>query len=591
MFSAIQSAEDGNRSSHDGILTFTCEHWSLHYNNHQPTLEAKQVISVKENASKWLLYVADLRERSQWKYEARAAPAAFSVDCHVLRIGTQLFIQDKERGYLPLQECNSKHGQPFAYVEEFASRGSYTAIATRRQVTVSDIRRINDAEDSNSVDLSSSDSEFDAEDYAYESFSEGDTECSDDLDDTFAPWRCDHTSLTTDKVNEEKDSSDSDVDDPQIQEDYSDSGSDGDRDDDEQSSDESTYSASPSSSKALISLYSSSSTTGETRRCFHFTRAQAAPGVLYNSPPVFHPSESLVVWPLGEGSILFADFLQKTYFIRELRSSISHSKSDYISCYTNTYRTTAAHICIKCHFSACGRYLHMASLERQKLASESRKVNADLMTSQANELKLLVLTYRLSESKTTRSPPSLVHRARVDLGLRTLKASKLPFTFTWTPAQVHLTCSENQLENKRANQLEVYRVSLFGPSSTLAHPVLVPQEPIVLPRTDRMRQVHYFSSTSLDTPARIIISNEPNRTEGGAVASSPGTRNVVWLEGAPLPLGWPIGCFIRDVDFGGWKPSACSDLPRDLGVGQLVRCREKFDFDEDCDCELCSELS
>jgi hypothetical protein len=233
----------------------------------------------------------------------------------------------------------------------------------------------------------------------------------------------------------------------------------------------------------------------------------------------------------------------------------------------------------------------MASLEKRKPtnAAESQKINTDLKLTSQVSLKLLVLTYRLSESKTTRSPPSLIHRARVDLGVRTMKASKLPFTFTWTPDQVHFTCSENELENKCANELEVYRVSLFRSNSTPGHMVLVPQESIVLPRTDLMRQVHYFSSTNLDTPARIIINNESTGTKDDKAVSSPDAPDLMWLEGAPLRLKRPIGCFIRDVDFGGWKIStASSNIPQDLGIGQLSRCREKFDYDEDCDCEYLS---
>jgi hypothetical protein len=148
----------------------------------------------------------------------------------------------------------------------------------------------------------------------------------------------------TDKMDEKEDSSDSesasavysDVDDPRSN-DGEDSA--GDSDSDElQSSDESTYSSLSSISKASFAIYLNNSAAGNTSRCFYFTRAQAAPVVLYNSPPAFHPSDPLVVWPLGEGSILFADFMLKTYFVRELRASISHSKSSQlIICYTNIH--------------------------------------------------------------------------------------------------------------------------------------------------------------------------------------------------------------------------------------------------------------
>lgn len=49
---------------------------------------------------------------------------------------------------------------------------------------------------------------------------------------------------------------------------------------------------------------------------------------LFASPPVFHPTKSLVVWPLADGDVLFLDYLAKTYFIRRLQPSTPHSKSD-----------------------------------------------------------------------------------------------------------------------------------------------------------------------------------------------------------------------------------------------------------------------
>jgi hypothetical protein len=49
---------------------------------------------------------------------------------------------------------------------------------------------------------------------------------------------------------------------------------------------------------------------------------------LFASPPVFHPTKSLVVWPLADGDVLFVNYLAKTYFTRRLQPSTPHSKSD-----------------------------------------------------------------------------------------------------------------------------------------------------------------------------------------------------------------------------------------------------------------------
>ncbi|KAL8709240.1 MAG: hypothetical protein Q9220_005983 [cf. Caloplaca sp. 1 TL-2023] len=93
---------------------------------------------------------------------------------------------------------------------------------------------------------------------------------------------------------------------------------------------------------------------------YHLEESQATPmfrfsidlsHVLFESPPVLHPSASLLVWPLHQGEILFADFLHKTYFTRTLRPSKPHS------CY----------IFIKCHFSRNGHFLHIAALEARPM--------------------------------------------------------------------------------------------------------------------------------------------------------------------------------------------------------------------------------
>lgn len=47
--------------------------------------------------------------------------------------------------------------------------------------------------------------------------------------------------------------------------------------------------------------------------------------MLYESPPVIHPTKTLVVWPLCRGEVLFADFEGKTYFIRKARPSTHNS--------------------------------------------------------------------------------------------------------------------------------------------------------------------------------------------------------------------------------------------------------------------------
>ena len=60
-----------------------------------------------------------------------------------------------------------------------------------------------------------------------------------------------------------------------------------------------------------------------------FTFAHQLPIMLYDSPPVLHPTEPLVVWPLCGGDVLFADFVGKSYFIRRSRTTTRKSKPLY----------------------------------------------------------------------------------------------------------------------------------------------------------------------------------------------------------------------------------------------------------------------
>ena len=56
-----------------------------------------------------------------------------------------------------------------------------------------------------------------------------------------------------------------------------------------------------------------------------FTFTQQLPIMLYQSPPVIHPTKPLVVWPLCGGDVLFADIEGKSYFVRRARTTTRKS--------------------------------------------------------------------------------------------------------------------------------------------------------------------------------------------------------------------------------------------------------------------------
>ncbi|KAG6849405.1 hypothetical protein H0H93_008711 [Arthromyces matolae] len=75
--------------------------------------------------------------------------------------------------------------------------------------------------------------------------------------------------------------------------------------------------------RALMRVYNAESTQAPLE-IFSFSTGLQLP--LNDSPPVIHPTHSLIVWPLSGGKLLFADFEASTYFVRKLKASTSPSE-------------------------------------------------------------------------------------------------------------------------------------------------------------------------------------------------------------------------------------------------------------------------
>ncbi|KAJ7492169.1 hypothetical protein FB451DRAFT_519336 [Mycena latifolia] len=625
-------------SRENGTLEFTCERWRC-IPGRLPTLQRTQRIITDEKTTNWLLYVKHSTETSDMRV-GRAWPAAFSQSNQFLRIGARLFSRDDMGDYIPMPGFNSSQANYPSCVEEFAARGHFTALATRRRVLAAETydtglpddkldafgdnflkmeavshksrREIGAESDSESSHYSDSSSEL--EDAGYETWSQCSTEHSDGFgDDIITPWAgpgSDVDDSDSDVYFSESESevADDDMDEGQNSvEPDSDSASDIQpsavigygvwhddddnrwRDDSDSDSDGGFYGPPPLATlqkwnpgpqtglEASIMIFDSRSNADKPTKIFHFARS--LPFLLYDSPPALHPSKNLVVWPLSAGDVLFADFLRKTYFVRKLRPSTSYTR----------------HIFMKCHFSPCGLYIHFASLEAQKKPISGHKKKTDPGAEMPPvKLALLVSTYRLSSRKTSRSPPTLVHRVRLDLGSKTaISVTNLPFTLTWMPTELYFTCSDYVLT--------VFRIPLFSASKGSAGkecPVLVPRKPIFLPQTAESRPVYYFPPDDDDDDdraiCRVIIGSETRARVTNAISvddqffgsrkDSISAAHVFGLLGGLSP---PVGCYLNEqVDLGGWgKSFACSHLPTDLGIGQLDRRLEKFDPEDDCDLE------
>jgi len=145
----------------------------------------------------------------------------------------------------------------------------------------------------------------------------------------------------------------------------------------------------------------------------------------------------------------------------------------------------------------------------------------------------------------------------------------------------------------------VYGICLFNNLDNLdktpgEHIVLVPKKTMFLPGTALLREVYYFPPTEGSTEGRIIVGSEAKaqsiivddkffgRLQGDLYPCT--SNNVAGLKGYLSP---PIGCYLGEKeDLGGWgKSEDVSNIPKDLGIGRLDRRRERFDPDDDCDCE------
>lgn len=182
------------------------------------------------------------------------------------------------------------------------------------------------------------------------------------------------------------------------------------------------------------------------KRLFRFQQpTQFTP--LHDSPLAVHPTNSLLVWPVGTSattkscsSLLFADYKHNTYFLKKLRFS----------------RLFSQHASVQCRFSTSGEYLHVAALEklgeppkrvrRPKKSKKKSKAKPKVeKKKEAPSYELIVSTYRMSEGKTTRAPPVLVHQVQNPLG-RIPVTNALP-TYTWSKDQVFVTyASEGELK-------------------------------------------------------------------------------------------------------------------------------------------------
>ncbi|KAK2029177.1 hypothetical protein LX32DRAFT_589059 [Colletotrichum zoysiae] len=313
-----------------------------------------------------------------------------------------------------------------------------------------------------------------------------------------------------------------------------------------------------------------------------FSFRQRSQTRLYASPPALHPTSDLLVWPLGDNEVLFANFTENTYFIR------TGTKSQSQSC----------QVSVQCHFSECGMYLHMASFEGIKMRYTDGEVRLGFT--------LLVTTHRLSQRKTARSPPHLIYRTSVNLQgdlseEERLDVMNLPFSLSWN--KDHLFVTEKSMK-LLVHRLPLFRgvekrdITQFAPRGVLHN-----LGDVFLPTSSFARKIHFFSSGDWPKPedsehsktkssrkkksaekskdkhvAHVLLGSQ---NEAAGPQSSAGA-----LDDFLYPRSAPQGFHLTQEQLGDWDGEQSQVLRQRSQTwkgGELMAKLEKFDMSEDCD--------
>lgn len=616
-------------------LDFICEHWTW---NHSATVvkqTKQQIIATTRSAVEWDLYTKKSpRENS---VNLVAQPVMFSDDATLLRIGAIIFFIDESNDYQPISPMVRRGaGIPPGYFEEVAGRDGLVAIGSRAYSIAEQLqydyglaegpgkatKRMEalvrghgeDSDDDDEWDSDSEASDDQADDEAYESWSEASTENGSDLDSDFDEEEEDEeeASDAASSVDEEEEAVEA-VESPDSSdvEENNDENSDAETDssgsstpvfmlelEDQDSDDEEMEagikigqlfaaiagrSRKPRSSrkrnasapqKMQLTVVSTASATSSPSAPRSFRYSHPLHLMLYASPPVIHPFKPLVVWPLGAGDVLFADVSTNTYFTRKLRSSAPNTRQ----------------LSVKLQFSPCGSYLHVATIEAQAVSPETNGLTLPKLAKlPIFRLSILLLTYRLSSRKTTRSPPSLVHRVKIHLGSWVnLHVSRLPFTMAWSPTHLFISLSEDQLR--------VYRIALFRDSNPQGDNVHVRKEAVFLPDTASEREVHYLPSPDDRDQNLILIGSESRKRKNITLQNVDSSLDFVTQANAEMDgvtsdfapasnriLSPPIGCVLGEKDLGDWIRLQDIPVPKGQHAGKLDQRRERFDPVDDCD--------
>ncbi|KAI0165336.1 hypothetical protein GGR52DRAFT_575424 [Hypoxylon sp. FL1284] len=633
-----------SKSTAQGSFSLTVGIWGPRTKRPSSTYNATNMLSIDEKRSNWSLYAGKSRDAK--KRLSRPDPISFSADLGVLRVGSQLLQRDKWGSYKEIEGLGALKTDLARYFEEFAVRDGVIVMTRRRNRSQDDIvepgmsdadlefvanimhgwrtgemhaaeseavNKTSQRSSSQSSDSEESDDGYSAEtdDAPSDYTSCGDVSCDDNISSESEAERSveeefsegsDQSASSLD-VSDEDDTSDDSSE--NLSDHYSDDAKAGiilAHEDlvkdptgyvgDSSSAKSGRAATSSSDEDEAIDRYAGFRRTRRRRgrsggsedndftgsiavinikgtkpqRIFH--HSYELPVMLYHSPPAIHPSKPIVVWPLCGGDILFIDYAQKTYFTRSVQATTRFTR----------------HVCMKVHFSECGTYMHIATIEAQDKGKTQIRSIAGKEPKQLS-IAVFVTTYQLREDKTSTRVQTLIHRVKARLGnITNISVTKLPITFTWTRDHVYVTQS--------SYKLTVMRVNLFrstGSSRSPSNSPMIPRETVPLPASAQQREVRYFPPTAADRRGVVLIgSHRSQRFPAVNIRPAHPTHVDVDVRNSPYRFpSPPVGLYVdEDKDLGGWVPARTGDaVTNRYRNGVLIRKIEPFDAEDDCELE------
>ena len=290
-----------------------------------------------------------------------------------------------------------------------------------------------------------------------------------------------------------------------------------------------------------------------------FSYKKTKPEMLHESPPIFHPSKPIVAWPVGYESLLLANFSEGMKYIHSHRPTSRKGRTNQLFStmklqIPDSDLWTARQLSMNLHFSECGQYLHVGTVEAVRMLDKKKRM---IQAPKVYGLTVVLQTLQISTSKSSINRPVTIAKRIHNLGIwKKLYFPTLPYTWTWTKSTAYFCIN--------GLTLRVYKIPLAVPGAQIPdnEPITTPLETIFLPHSAQERSVQFFPPSSTAGQSTVII--------GPQYGSEPSAA---------------IGVFLNEKDLGPWvdvKEKEDANCLRGLKRRQTGKF-EEFDTDDDCD--------